>query len=367
MTGETKCVGCGSFLQSENKDEIGYTPNLEAELCKRCFRLKMYNETPDSLLTNADFLRILDDIALEDAMNVLILDVFDMHGTNLDIIHKKLKGKDTLIVVNKLDLLPKSVNKTRLLHWVKDNLQTGNLNVLDYIIISAHKKYNIDTLIKKINEHRKNRNVYVLGTTNTGKSTTINAIIDAVTGKTNKTITTSYYAGTTLATIEIPLDNKTAIIDTPGIINSKQLSQLLSVDSLKIINLKNEVRPIGFQLNPEQTLFITGLVQFNFLAGSRTSFTVYASNNINIHRTKLENAEELREKHWGTSLFQMPINEEVTKINEFETHKLTIKSAKTDIVIDGLGWITINTLKEPVDLELIIPKSVGLSTRKSII
>ena len=43
----TKCVGCGIKLQEKDKNELGYTPYLNNELCERCFKLKNYN-----ILTN---------------------------------------------------------------------------------------------------------------------------------------------------------------------------------------------------------------------------------------------------------------------------------------------------------------------------
>ena len=43
----TKCVGCGIKLQEKDKNELGYTPNLNNALCERCFKLKNYN-----ILTN---------------------------------------------------------------------------------------------------------------------------------------------------------------------------------------------------------------------------------------------------------------------------------------------------------------------------
>ena len=40
-----KCIGCGIELQNENVLNTGYTPNLENDLCMRCFKVKHYGET----------------------------------------------------------------------------------------------------------------------------------------------------------------------------------------------------------------------------------------------------------------------------------------------------------------------------------
>ncbi|MFG0935037.1 ribosome biogenesis GTPase YqeH, partial [Staphylococcus sp. 231237_7MaSpsaltlick] len=62
-----KCIGCGAPLQSEDPDAPGYVPehNLFREdvICKRCFRLKNYNEVQDVGLDSEDFLNLLNGLA----------------------------------------------------------------------------------------------------------------------------------------------------------------------------------------------------------------------------------------------------------------------------------------------------------------
>ena len=48
----------------------------------------------------------------------------------------------------------------------------------DIFLISAAKKKKLDTLIDYLNKHSQDQDVYFVGTTNVGKSTLINAIID---------------------------------------------------------------------------------------------------------------------------------------------------------------------------------------------
>ena len=48
---EIRCYGCGSIIQSENENKIGYVPknamNKQHILCKRCFQMKNYQEWLD--------------------------------------------------------------------------------------------------------------------------------------------------------------------------------------------------------------------------------------------------------------------------------------------------------------------------------
>ncbi len=96
------------------------------------------------------------------------------------------------------------------------------------------KQKNVDELIELIKKKQQNRDIYVVGSTNVGKSTLINSIIKTLSGVENL-ITTSKFPGTTLDKIEIPLDNGTSLIDTPGIIQKDQIAHILSPKDLKLV------------------------------------------------------------------------------------------------------------------------------------
>ena len=39
-----KCIGCGVILQDKFEQKLGYTKNIEAKYCERCFRIKNYSD-----------------------------------------------------------------------------------------------------------------------------------------------------------------------------------------------------------------------------------------------------------------------------------------------------------------------------------
>lgn len=113
------------------------------------------------------------------------------------------------------------------------------LRPVDVILTSAQNHQAIKDLIEKIEKLRKGRDVYVVGVTNVGKSTLINAIIKEITGE-KDIITTSRFPGTTLDKIEIPLDDGSYIFDTPGIIHRHQMAHYLGDKNLKYISPKKK-------------------------------------------------------------------------------------------------------------------------------
>jgi 30S ribosome assembly GTPase len=361
------CIGCGVEIQTENKEGMGYAPpsSLQKEeiICQRCFRLKHYNEVQDVPLTDDDFLKILNELGNSEGLIVKIVDIFDFNGSWLPGLHRFVGSNPILLIGNKVDLLPKSVKPTKLIHWMKHEASQLGLKPIDVQLVSAAKGQGITDAIEAIEHYRNGKDVYVVGCTNVGKSTFINRIIKHVSGE-QDVITTSHFPGTTLDMIQIPLDDEESLIDTPGIINHHQMAHFVDKQDLKIITPKKEIKPRTFQLNPEQTLFFGGLARFDFMAGERQAFTCYFSNELSIHRTKIEKADELYKNHAGEML-QPPRKDDMDTFPPLVRHEFRIKEAKTDIVFSGLGWITVNDRGATIAAH--VPKGVSVFLRKSLI
>jgi 30S ribosome assembly GTPase len=361
------CIGCGVMIQTEDPRELGYAPKSALEkdqvICQRCFRLKHYNEIQDVNLTDDDFLKILNEIGKSDALIVKIVDIFDFNGSWLPGLHRFAGNNKILLVGNKVDLLPKSVKHNKLIHWMKQEARELGLKPEEVFLVSATKGHFIKETTAAIDEYRQGKDVYVVGCTNVGKSTFINRMIKEVSGE-GDIITTSHFPGTTLDIIKIPLDDGKFLMDTPGIINHHQMAHYVDKRDLKIITPKKEIKPKVYQLNEGQTLFFGGLARFDYLTGGRRSFTCYLSNELLIHRTKLENASDLYNNHVGEML-SPPRKEQLDSFPELVRHEFMIKEGKTDIVFSGLGWVTVN---EPgAKVAAYVPKGVHVMLRKSLI
>jgi 30S ribosome assembly GTPase len=361
------CIGCGVKIQTEDRGAIGYAPTsaLEKEdiICQRCFRLKHYNEVQDVNLTDDDFLKILNEIGKSDALIVKIVDIFDFNGSWLPGLHRFVGNNKILLVGNKVDLLPKSVKPNKLINWMKQEAKELGLRPEEVFLVSAEKGQFINEVAAAIDEYREGKDVYVVGCTNVGKSTFINRILKEVTGE-GDVITTSHFPGTTLDIIEIPLSDGKALVDTPGIINHHQMAHYVDKRDLKVITPKKEIKPKVYQLNEGQTLFFGGLARFDYITGGRRSFVCHFSNELTIHRTKLEKADDLYRNHAG-ELLTPPRMEDMESFPELVKHEFTIKEGKTDIVFSGLGWITINDPGAKV--AAYVPKGVHALVRKSLI
>lgn len=367
LSDETRyCAGCGAPIQAEDPQRSGYVPEKalkrEHVICMRCYRIRHYNEVRETELTPDDYRAILEQIAAADALVVQVIDIFDLEGSWVRGMPRYIGNNPLLLVANKVDLLPDSTNWGRLEDWLRRSLKEWGIKPADVVLCSVMKNVNVDTVVEKMEQYRDGRDVYVVGATNVGKSSLINRLLQDYGDGEGDEITTSFYPGTTLNTIRIPLDDNREIVDTPGIVNADRLSEVVPPEDLRVIVPKTRLNPKVYQLNDGQTLFFAGLARIDFKRGPRQPFVCYMAKDLYIHRTKTERADELYEQHAG-DLLSPPSDKD--ELPPFFKRSFSIEGEKTDIVVSGLGWITCRG--DAADLDVYAPKGVAVSLRPAII
>jgi ribosome biogenesis GTPase YqeH len=369
ITDVAHCEGCGVALQTEDTAKLGYLPEAALArtpiLCQRCFRIRHYNEVSSATLNQDDFLRILGGIEATDSLVVHIVDLFDFEGSLITSLQRFVGKNPILLAVNKIDLLPKVTNYNRVFNWVQQRTKELGLKTVDIVLCSAKKNMGFDVLLHKIDQHRNNRNIYVVGATNVGKSTLINRLIRDYSDL-DAELTTSLYPGTTLDLVRIPLAEGQDIIDTPGIVYKHRITEWIDKKELATIMPAATLKPMVFQLNDNQTLFFGALARMDFVKGERRSFTCYMAGSLQIHRTKLERADELYAEHRG-GMLAPPGKESLEALPPLTKHSLHVpKNQKTDLVISGLGWITVNG-DTSAELVLWAPKGIKVAMRPALV
>ncbi|SMO50949.1 ribosome biogenesis GTPase YqeH [Melghirimyces algeriensis] len=360
------CEGCGTELQVSDPTRPGYvSPSAwerENVVCRRCFRIRHYNEVAKVDHQPDMYLSMLQEIGNREALVVQVVDLFDFAGSWIPGIHRHIGGNPILILGNKLDLFPKSVKVQRLKEWVYRTAKELGVQPADVVLTSAAKGYHFHEVAETIEQLRQGRDVYVVGTANVGKSTLINRLLREF-GSGEEVITTSPYPGTTLDTIQIPLDDGKQIVDMPGIIRNDRMSEWVDPAELNEITPKREMKPKVYQLQEGQTLYFGGLARIDYIEGVRQPFVCYMAHSLYIHRTKLENADEIWKKHRG-KLLSPPKND--ADFPPMKRHRFHLnKKEKQDLVISGLGWVA--TGKEISKIDLWVPEGIHVEVRPSIL
>lgn len=306
-----KCTGCGAVFQCENINQEGYIKkeNIEkSKLCERCFRIIHYNEYQVIEKDNEEFISILKEIDKTDDLVILVIDLLNINKdlkSILSYLHNNI-----LAVYTKRDLLPLLIKDEKILSY-NEKLK---LNVIDSVVVSSKKNYQFDLLLDKIMKYKTSDNVYVIGYSNTGKSTLINKLIKDYSINPIQ-ITTSMLPSTTIGTISIPLNDDLTIIDTPGILESGSIINFVDANMLKKILPKKEIRPITYQVKKKQFIWIEDILELEL--ENDNNFTFYLSNQLKIER-------KFKQKN--------------TKLKK---NVVRVKPNQ-DIVIAGLGFIKVS-------------------------
>lgn len=251
----TKCVGCGIKLQEKDKNELGYTPNLNNELCERCFKLKNYNILTNKGI-NIDNDKLINKI---NELNTCVLFLVDFINLDSEVIeaYKKIKSKKILIIT-KADIIPKNIKYQKLIQNIKNIYDIKE----DIILTSSKTKLNIKTITKLCLEEK---NICLAGFTNAGKSSLINALVGS-------DITVSKKSNTTQDFIKLNVDGIN-IYDAPGFMSNINRENIP----------RSIIRPITYQFPSKHYLLIQD-IKLNILENS--NFTIYVGNEANIIRRK---------------------------------------------------------------------------------
>uniref|UniRef100_A0A8C3T3C1 Nitric oxide associated 1 n=1 Tax=Chelydra serpentina TaxID=8475 RepID=A0A8C3T3C1_CHESE len=248
------CSGCGAELHCRDPAVPGYLPSekylrlmeahraLQGAVCQRCWLLVHHHQALHMQVSREQY-RNLVSAALRSPprhgrspLVLYMVDMLDLPDSVLpDLPQLVGAGSNILVVGNKMDLLPgdspdylKRFRKQLLRSCARVGIlpaaqgtgsqvgRTGSQNLVDVHLISAKTGYGVEELISKLQRSWKcNGDVYLVGATNSGKSTLFNTLLqsDYCKSRTPEVInraTISPWPGTTLNLLKFPIINPTS-------------------------------------------------------------------------------------------------------------------------------------------------------------
>ncbi|MCY0888439.1 MAG: ribosome biogenesis GTPase YqeH [Alicyclobacillaceae bacterium] len=377
-----QCQGCGAVLQTVDSTQPGYVVqsalSRDHPLCRRCFRIRHYGDFGEVSVSPEEYRAEVAKIREKPGRVIYVLDVFDLAGSILSDIAPYFEGSAVDVVVNKIDLLPREVKVHRLETWIRQTVQASGVQVARVFFVSAQSGQGVDAWKAALTQVTEEF-VYAVGAANVGKSTLLNRLVPGDLGGTSETFTMSRLPGTTLRMVgqSIQLAGKTKVLfDTPGLVRKERISERLCPNCLAQTVPRARIRPRVFQLRPEQTLFLGGLCRFDFEHGKPQSVVLYVSNELPIHRTKLERADDILTTR-QQEVLKIPCRSCQMRALASQPHAfasvgipavkgaLRIGRRGSDLVLPGLGWICLSG--DDVVGRLWTPQGIVPSERRRLI
>jgi len=400
----------------EEEDLLNITPEEMAErmgldlealsrkkvLCKRCHGLQNFGTveqklrpgwTDEPTLSQEQFRKLLLPLKQKTAVILALVDLFDFSGSVLPELDEIAGDNPVILAANKADLLPSAMGQTRAENWVRRELEYMNVQSIANIggavrLVSCKTGFGVGAMIEKAKSlaTEMDCDIYVVGAANAGKSTLVNHLLDVSNpnksekfggkkraGNANKwkgSVTTSPLPGTTLKFIKIELGDGKVLYDTPGLLIPGSLTERLTPEELKIVVPKKQVEPITFRIASGKCVLVGGLAKVELVGDCKPFlFTFFVANEIKLHPTDSEKADEFTAKHAGKLLTppMEPGIERIAEIGEFEYHEIDIegngwKEAAADITLRGLGWVSV-TGAGIAKVRIGVPKGIGVSVR----
>lgn len=304
------CIGCGSKFQTLDKNKEGYiNPKVyeKATLCERCFKIKYYGEAyvTDNPKDKTSLIKMIND---SKKSVVYLVDTLTISKETLSVIDS-LSNK-VYLVLTKRDLLPKSVKNSKLKEYI------SNLTLIkDVFVISALKNNGVTELYNELIKNNE-KSVYVIGYTSSGKSTFINKLL-TLNGKSGN-ITTSSLPNTTLECINIKLNDKLTLIDTPGFVSENSSYNFIDVDIYKKLLPKSVIKPKVYTIKKDFMIILEDILRIENNSNEDVNLVFYFKNEIKLNKMRSIRNKLLKDKD-----------------------KLDVKVSDKDIILEGLGYIKV--------------------------
>ncbi len=220
------CMGCGVLLQNVDKRKEGYVPDLEKNICQRCFRLTNYHEMNLNEKT-IDFSKIINTVNQSQGFCFFLTDILNLTTDAFNYYNQIKRPK--VLVISRSDLIPKSLSHHRIKNYLA--IEKG---ITDVYFLSVKKNKGLQK-IKDLLDNQPNL-IYILGMTNVGKSSLINELFQSQN-------TVSEMPNTTVDFIKV--DDK--VYDAAGFNYNFSLPEVLIKKMRNIPTLKPIVMPLKAQ------------------------------------------------------------------------------------------------------------------------
>lgn len=335
------CSGCGAPLQTTDPNAIGYVPDLNHAVCRRCFRLTHYGDATVIKKDEVVLKDLLNQLKKVEGTFVLLIDLLNVDVRVLDMMETHFKDRPILLVITKSDLLPKTLSQEKIRRMVNLARTGRTIDLIGVAVTSVKSKASIASLRRTLGKTK--GDLIFIGMANAGKSSLINALTESA------GLTVSSFPHTTLKINAVDFEGRT-LYDTPGFKLQGYLEQL-SLSEAKRYTVSRPLKAKTFQLSEPQTYIVDPFFAITVTPSEAMSVTFYLADTCPFHRSG-KNAEAMIAKHYP-ALASVSTEIRYNKIDE-----------QTDVVFSGIGWMSVKgkvdsiVIKTPLKAEITLRKAL---------
>ncbi|KAF2078357.1 hypothetical protein CYY_000341 [Polysphondylium violaceum] len=219
-----RCSGCGTQLQTEKKNNLGYIPESvalrllskdnqttnhhhhvdqnqkdekdlkeyfndfkskfnknddEIQICQRCHLLKNHGKISSVNVPVENFRQQLEQLKHMNCVIIKVVDLMDFSGSFVEDFRDVVGNNPVILVANKLDLLPRDIKHQRVEEWIRTKAkEKGLLSIAHVKLLSSTNREGMQSFIIDLEKMRRGRDVFIVGCSNVGKSTFLNSLLE---------------------------------------------------------------------------------------------------------------------------------------------------------------------------------------------
>ena len=345
-----RCFHCGAVLQTKNSKEPGYI--LESTIvnnkpdallyCNRCYsKIKALNYSELDVDVDEDLKKILKDALATDAMMIWVVDLFAFNGVlNPDIV-KIAKKLDVFVLATKRDLFPRVVKNEYLTRFLEERFNEYGIKPIATHIFGHESDINPKELLDKLNTLRKGRDIYMVGSVTSGKTTIINKILTGYVNKSKWAIKSEIYKDTKSKVLEVPLSNSSFLYELPGFPLSTSTLSKVEKENVKALTPRKSIKVSQRSMIKNDAILAGNLVQFSMIKGKPCIVKLYAAEGVEIKKCKIAQIPEVLEENNRKRNIR-PYSENFTDFSDYDVFDYEMENDGKfhDISIQGFGWFT---------------------------
>lgn len=301
--------------------------NYTQEVCQSCYRVVHYGDYKkiNQMGNYDDF--VLNILREKEALFIWVVDLFHLDESMPDVFVRNLQGKDVCLVLNKRDIFPDDIKDGKLLQRVMKSQQLSGIHLKGVCFLGKFGKDGLDGLYELCDQHRHDRDIYVIGCVNVGKSTLINELSKS------SHLTSSPIPSTTVGAI--PVETQMGVIyDTPGFVGGASLLDALPLNQIKLLQPTKTLKPLVFQLHGDQSLLIGGIGVISVEGAQNLTMVCYLPTALNVMRIKNESLSKHKPRR--------VLEEKITLGSLDWSLKSWSLPKKTDLVIGSIGFVSVS-------------------------